>query len=183
MRPNPLQDARWPSLRELGAEWRQVVEEAREFSATPATKAGTSPGPGAWSAAECYAHLNLTLAAALPELERALASAGPAHREPKLDFWGRLLCWGLDPRRKLKSKATPRFTPIETAPWPKPAHEFLEMHDKLGELLARSIARDLSVTVQSPVAKWVRYSAYSMFRVILVHDRRHQAQARRAIAA
>lgn len=157
-----------------------MVEEAREFSATPAVKAEARPGPGAWTAAECYAHLNMMLAASLPLLGQALNSAGPSHGEPKLDFWGRLLCWMLEPNRKLKSKAKARFTPIASAPWPQPAQEFIEMHESLGEILDPSETRDLSVKVQSPVSAVVRYSTYSAFRIILVHDRRHQAQARRA---
>jgi hypothetical protein len=178
---NPLQHAQWPVLHELGAEWQRVVEEAIDFSATPPGAAEVNPRPGAWSAAECYVHLNLTLRAFMPSLEVALASAAPARRAPKLDLWGRLLCWMLDPRRKLKSKTSKPFAPVEAAPWPRPAQEFVDMHQKLGLLLSKSADLDLeSSKVPSPFAGMVRYNLYSAFRVILVHDRRHQAQARRA---
>ena len=179
MTSNPLEHARWSALREAGAEWQTVVREAREFRGTAAAKAEARPGEGAWSAAECYAHLNLSLAALLPRMEEALAAAGPARGEPKLDLWGRLLCWSLDPERKFRSKTRAAFSPVTTAPWPSPVDEFLDLHDKLGQLMAASAARDLSVKLRSPFAP-IRYTVYSTFRVILVHDRRHQAQARRA---
>lgn len=185
MTANPLEGAAWVELRALGAEWAAVVDEAQAAAAELSAAAAEAAAPaGGWSAAQCYEHLNLTLDVYLRQMEPALAAAArPARRGPRLDLWGRVLCWALEPGRGMKSKTTAPFQPGAQGGWPEAVSRFLELHERLGRLLAQSVDLDLeSVKLASPFAARIRYHAYSAFRLILVHDRRHQAQARRAAA-
>lgn len=186
MAANPVAHAQWPELRALGEEWAAVAKEARDAAFRIRTAdAERTPEGGGWSAAQCYVHLSLSTAALLARLEPALAQATePARRPPRLDFWGRLLCWALDPGRKFKTKTSAPFQPSPAHPWPAPVHAFLELHDRAGRLMAQSVNLDLNrIRIGSPFASALHYNAYSAFRILLVHDRRHQAQARRAAGA
>jgi hypothetical protein len=143
-----------------------------------------SPRPKSWSVAECLVHLNLSSKPYFPLWREAFADArdrqlfsdGPF----KLDFWGRLLSWTLEPPPKFRFPAPPNFQPVEVGAPDQVLASFLNMQDEL--LAAIAAAKGLAIDrikITSPFAKRLRYSVWSSFVVTAAHERRHLWQAER----
>src|SRR5262245_55574364 len=177
-----------PISTELAAcarDFRQAVDEARNLlTYTDEDALRKRPAPASWSALECVVHLNLATEAMLPGIRQAIEQA-PARsddqRNYKLDFAGRLLAWSLEPPAFLKLKAPKLAQPMESAN-PEPAlEEFERLHEELVGLLHASAGKAIDQQkMKSPFAN-MHYNAYSAFRIIAAHDRRHLWQARKAV--
>lgn len=142
------------------------------------------PSPSNWSALECVAHLNRATEAMLPGIRQAVEAAPPcsgATRTLKMDLAGRLLAWSLEPPALIKLKAPKLAEPLEAA-GPEPVlQEFDQQHNELIQLLQASAGKSIDQQkMKSPFAN-MHYSAYSAFRIIAAHDRRHLWQARKAL--
>jgi len=61
---------------------------------------------------------------------------------------------------------------------------FLEQQDRLPRLVEASRGLSLeAITITSPVASFVTYSLMDAYRIIVVHEQNHFAQARRVLEA
>src|SRR5262249_12032563 len=143
------------------------------------------PSLSSWSALECVVHLNRATQAMLPGIRQAVDAAPPctdATRNFKMDLPGRLLAWSLEPPALIKLKAPKLAEPLEAA-GPEPVlEEFDHQHSELIQLLQASAGKAIDQQkLKSPFAN-LHYSAYSAFRIIAAHDRRHLWQARKALA-
>jgi len=143
------------------------------------------PSAANWSPLECVVHLNLSNQAMLPGIRHAVAEASESPAEGKkyrMDFTGRFLAWSLEPPALIKIKTSKLTEPLE-AEGPEPVlAEFERMHEQLIELLHSSVGKAIDgQKLKSPFAN-LHYNAYSAFRIIAAHDRRHLWQARRALA-
>lgn len=145
------------------------------------------PRPEAWSAAECVKHLSLTAAAVVPLVEAALADleqrgarrAGPS----RMDWTGRLIAWSLEPRW-LRTKTTARFQPVEPGPVAGVLPEFQGQQERVLRALRAAIGLDLGrARIVSPFDARASYNAWSAFRILEVHERRHLRQAEQAARA
>jgi hypothetical protein len=170
-------------LEGLRAELETTLAKARDlFRTAGADRLRAAPRPGAWSPAQCLVHLNLSTAAYLPSLERALAEAPPRPpgRGMRQGLAARLLRFHLEPPARLRSRTVPRFQPPAADPDAALA-EFERLQAALFDVLDRGHGKDLgAVSVPSPFAKGVGYSAYGSLRVLAAHQRRHLWQAGRA---
>lgn len=142
--------------------------------------------PASWSPLECVVHLNLSMQAMLPGIREAVDAAPQSSQAKpvyKMDFSGRLLAWSLEPPVLIKLKAPQTAQPLEPA-GPEPAlQQFERLHDELVELLRAAAGKAIDqAKMKSPFAN-VHYNAYSAFRIIAAHDRRHLWQARNALGA
>jgi hypothetical protein len=111
-------------------------------------------------------------------------SRGLYGTEPfRLDFWGKIFVWVLEPPPKFRFATTKNFQPIR-ALWEDPLSAFLVSQDAVHRLLAE--AKDLPLNrmkITSPFDRRVRYSLWSSFCANAAHHRRHLWQAERVAAA
>lgn len=145
------------------------------------------PRREAWSAVECVAHLSLTAAALLPLLEAALRDLRQKGRSrasaSRMDWTGRLINWSLEPRW-LRTKTVARFEPVSAGPLAEVLPAFLGYQDGIVRLLHSAEGLDLAAArIASPFDERVRYNAYSAFRILETHERRHVRQAEAAVSA
>jgi hypothetical protein len=147
------------------------------------------PGPDAWSAVECFEHLNTAGWLLLERMERAMMNAhenGP-HGTPPFDygFISRLFVRSMKPDSFLSLSAPSVYEP---AP-PATLHphevvvEFLALQDDLAGCIAQAHGLDLRrIRLASPAVPLLRISLGAWFEATQAHERRHLAQARRALA-
>ena len=170
----------------LVEECRQVQRKIERFAARCDADAwGRRPPAGGWSAGDCIAHLNLTSERFLPVIDDAVGqarAAGLVGDDPgRLDLWGRLLLWWLEPPYRTGSKTAPAFVPVP-APKDQVMARFVSLQDTLCDSIASAGGLLISkVRIKSPFDARLRYSLYSTFRILPCHQRRHLWQAERAV--
>jgi DinB superfamily len=132
-----------------------------------------------WSIAECIQHLTATTRLYLPILESALENAPAGDGPYKMDWKGRLLKWVLEPPYRSKVKTLPSLEPkIDDVRRVLP--DFLISQQQLCEAMEKWNARALDkVLITSPFNKRLRYNIYSLFNVVVAHQRHHLWQAQR----
>ena len=170
-----------PTLAELKAEFQRISQQAARLLDVPTASLAQRPSSGGWSAAECLAHLNLSADPYFPLWKRILTEAPPAASPNyKLDLWGRVLAWMLEPPPKFRFPAPGGFHPV-TANAGSVVQEFLQRQQAILATLdaAQGLAID-KVKLASPFNQRVRYSMWSSLCVTAAHERRHLWQAERA---
>lgn len=146
------------------------------------------PNSASWSAAECLSHLSISTEMFLPVLRNALEDARRrnvlARKRPRMDLLGRILRWFLEPPIRQRVKTAAPFVPRAVRAKAEAFGEFASLQEKLADLIRAAEGLDLMrIRVASPFDRRVRYNAYSAFRIIAAHQRRHLWQAEQAIAA
>jgi hypothetical protein len=142
------------------------------------------PAPGAWSIAECLAHLSVTGQFYLPRIDRSIREAREAGRTGRGPFrYGplqRFFVRGIEPPAKLKFKAPKIFTPMPEHLLSVITPAFMNLQDQLIERLHDARGLHLSrIKLASPVSRLLRISLGQVFPFIAAHERRHLWQARR----
>jgi hypothetical protein len=172
-----------PDLERLSSEFEKSMATVRDLlNGTSEENLRKRPAPHSWSPLECVAHLNLSNEAMLPGIQGAVHAAQPASGRGtyRMDLAGRLLAWSLEPPARIKMKASASAKPIESVGRQEVLDGFVRQHEELLRLLRASLGRAIDrEKVKSPFAN-LRYNAYSAFRIVAAHDRRHLWQARRA---
>lgn len=174
-----------PELRGYREQFEAVKRDASDLTAGLSdAQFNWRPHPGAWSVAECLAHLNVTGQYFLPRIDRYLKEArakGLVAEGPfRYGLLGKLLIRNSEPPAKLKFKA-----PKVLAPMPEhlisvilPA--FMTLQDQFVERLHAARGVDLRrVKVSSPISRFLRINLGQAFPFLAAHERRHLWQARR----
>lgn len=142
------------------------------------------PAPDKWSVGECIDHLNRSSEAYFPVFDKALEGAPNASPgRLRRDVAGWLLCTMLEPPVRMKVKTSASFVPpLDGAARAEVVGRFESLQDQVKQFIMRSDAIDLAkIKIRSPFAEKLKYSVYSAFRVLPVHQRRHLWQAERAL--
>lgn len=146
------------------------------------------PGPGRWSVAQCLEHLMITQSTYFPVLDRlAEGTFSPTTWErysPFSGLLGRMLIRSLDPANTRRTKTVATSRPSESAIGADIVERFALHQD---ELVARLRAlpgtgEPRSVVITSPLSRFVTYSLADCLTILVVHGRRHLAQAQRVTA-
>ena len=174
-----------PQLEVCAHDFRHAAENARNLlTYSDETALRKRHSPASWSALECVVHLNLATRAMLPGIRQAVEAAPQSASDKqnyKMDLAGRLLTWSLEPPALLKLKAPKLAQPLEAGDLESVLHEFERLHAELIQLLHASAGKGIDrQKMKSPFAD-MHYNAYSAFRIIAAHDRRHLLQARKAL--
>ncbi len=176
------------TLEELEGQFAEICRRCQTLVAQAGAElCARRPGPESWSAAECLQHLSLSADAYFPVWQQVIGTAGPRKTEMNapyaVDFWGRFLCWILEPPARIRSKTPLPFQPIECGKIDDVLDGFLERQERIVAALRRCRGRAIDqVKMASPVDSRVRYSIWSSFVVNAAHQRRHLWQAEQAIA-
>ena len=144
------------------------------------------PRPDAWSVAQCLDHLNATARSYLPTLDEGIADAirrglyGPG---PYAYNWiGRLLVSLFHPQARFRARAPRAFQPTASRPRQEIMAAFRAYQVQYVDRLRQASGLDLArARVASPVVPWIRMPLGSAFALMIAHERRHLAQARRVI--
>ena len=146
------------------------------------------PSPDSWSVAQCLDHLNVSARLYLPMLDEGIADAirrGLYAPGPYRYNWvGRFLVHVFGPTTRRRVKTTASFQP----PPGRTRHEIMaafrayqvQYIDRLRQANGLDLAR---ARTSSPLARWLRMPLGSAFALMIAHERRHLAQARRVIQA
>jgi hypothetical protein len=178
-----------PNLGALIADAQAIGEDARrQFGGLPAAAIERQPAPGAWSAGQCLQHLIRSNTAYVPAFESiARGDYRPplAARLPLLPrLWGRLIFRAVRPETTRRTRTPARFDPRPDAVDAEILTTFLDAQARLIDLMRH--LRDAGaarVCVVSPFSGFVAYSVLDACRIIVAHERRHLAQAARAVRA
>ena len=176
-----------PEIDEFRMQFERLSAEA-DVLAAPLTDSQFAwrPAPNVWSLGECLDHLNATARMYLPVMDEGIAEAirrGLYGSGPYVyNSIGRLLVYVLGPPARVRVKAPGEFLP---APGRR-RHEVLaafrayqvQYIDRLRQANGLDLAR---ARVSSPVARWLRIPLGSSFALMIAHERRHLAQARRVM--
>ena len=167
---------------------RLADERARAFGSLSPRQVNWKPREAEWGIGQCVDHLILSNRGFVPVIESILQG----RRRPRLwervpwlpRLFGRLLIATLRPDSGRAVTARPAFRPSRSEIDPGIVARFLEQHDRLLRLMEASGRLDLDrIVVTSPVSRLVTYSLMDAYRVIVVHEQNHLAQARRVMTS
>jgi len=176
-------------LSTLLAGGRQVADEThRAFRQLSAEQINWKPSEDEWSIGQCFDHLiisNRPFLTIIEEIRAGERRRRIRERIPLLPpFFGRLLIRSLRADSGRKLKARPAFSPASSRISTGIIASFIEQQRELLQLMEATRRLDLdSVTITSPVARFVTYSLMDAYRIIVVHEQNHFVQARRVMDA
>ncbi len=174
-------------LQQLGTEFRELAERAKTLATRAGERLCERPSPQSWSAGECLEHLRLSTEAYFPVWARSFTEARAlgnwsSGAEYHLDLFGKLLKWTLEPPPKFRFRAPSNFHPIDVGRPDQVLPAFLASQDGLLEFIRQADGLPIDkLKVPSPFNSKLRYSVWSSFCVTAAHQRRHLAQAERAV--
>ena len=178
-----------PELTRIIAELQHAMTRLEAVAErTPDDKWGKRNDPARWSPGECVAHLNLTSAAYIPLIRKAIeearqrprSTAGSYHR----DFLGWLFATMTGPLPSIggarigRVKTAAAFVPTGDHPKQLLLAQFRHDQDELIGMVgeANGLAID-KVLIRSPFGGKIRYNCYSAFTILPRHQERHLQQA------
>ena len=150
----------------------------------------TRPGPGAWSALDCIAHLNLTLDVTCNEIDRRIEKALQRGQKPnenyKPGFLGQRFARLLAPKEgdvKRRIKTGKRFTPEQCAESGAAILQgFRERMERVkGQVDASKKVSLNRCRVNSNITPLIKFKLGDTFHIVLAHNERHIFQARKAL--
>ena len=176
------------SWSELEEQFRSIENHATTLFRGADAAMLRRPKPQSWNATECLAHLNLSVDPYFPiwakvfeEAPRVAASETETHR---LDFWGRVLVWSLEPPPRFRFPTGPNFQPVSADSPEQVLAEFTLRQRKLFDVVKQARGYVVGgIKIASPFQSRVRYSLWSSFCITASHERRHLWQAQRALSA
>jgi hypothetical protein len=144
--------------------------------------------PARWSVGECVAHLNMTSAAYIPRMHKAIAEArglsAPRVKKYHRDPIGWMFSFMVGPlpsvgRMRIgRVKTMPPFVPTGRQPVGTTLAEFKRYQDELIGMLREADGLPLDkVKITSPFGERIQYSCYSAFVIQPRHQERHLDQA------
>lgn len=159
--------------------------------AIPAERWSSRTDSDRWSAGECVAHLNLTSAAYIPRLHKAIAEARQLGSVESAEYHRDLAGWffskmvgplpSVGKMRIGRVRTPPAFVPSGDLPKQVVIAEFKRYQDELVAMVreGEGLALD-KVSIKSPFGEKISYNAYSAFVILPPHQERHLDQAEAA---
>lgn len=181
---------RMPAARswsELESQFREISESAsRMLNGREPAALLRKPKPESWSAAQCVVHLNLSVDPYFElwarKFERAPRVEPNQSANHRMDLWGKVLVWSLEPPPRFRFPTSADFQPVIEGQAEQVLPDFLERQQRIFQMLQKSCEFDVdTIKIVSPFNGKIRYSIWSSFCVTAAHERRHLWQAERAL--
>lgn len=176
----------------MNEELPQLINGLRAVSADARTSFGTftraqlnwKPSPDEWSVAQCLDHLITSNSGYLPLIKRIISGAHKTSLKERLPLlprlFGPIVLKAVQPQSTRKFKAGKNFEPASSTIDPDIVARFESQQNELAEQMKLSEKLDLrKIIITSPVASFVTYSLLDAYRIVVAHDERHVAQAKR----
>jgi len=173
------------TLSELLVETEAVTAEAQQaFGHLNAQQLNWKPAADAWSIAQCLAHVMANNDKMFPPMDEALANPKRTRLYERLPvlpgLFGKLMIKVVSPGFKQKLKSPLAGRPSTIAIDAQIVNHFLthqrEIAERIREMERLNAAR---IVMTSPFVRWITYSLLDACRLIVAHEHRHLAQARR----
>ena len=173
-------------LRTVTEESKQVNEEAKQLvGSLNETQLNWKPAPERWSIAQCLDHLRVSSEGYNNYLPNAIGrgrekwpTSGAVSYHPTL--MGGWLIKQLLPENTRKIPAPKIFRPAASSSIHDSLNNFLKQQEVFLNFVNNANGFDYNkARLRSPVTPLVRYSVADTFVLIVVHNRRHLAQALR----
>jgi hypothetical protein len=173
---------------DLVRQFDSIVSDARSLAGSLSDEAfNRQPEPGRWSVGQCLEHLNITERKMLENMRPAAREALASRRRagaPTRHGW--MMGWfirSMEPPPKRRFKTGAGFVPAVALSRDAVLNDFLSLHEDVVAMLRELDGHQMSVKVQSPFARLLRYKLGSAFALMAAHDRRHLWQAHEAARA
>ncbi len=174
-----------PERADLERQLDAITTEAdRVLAGLSEAQVNWRPAPDRWSVGECLSHLNVSIRAVLPALDRAIETARAqglvGAGGGRTGWFANWMVRSQEPPVKRRVRTFPMFQPVAARhDAAQLLAEFRAFRGDLRERLARAEGIDWGrAKVVSPASRFFRlpFGAYVAF--LLAHDRRHLWQAR-----
>ncbi len=178
-----------PQLQHWHDGFLRLRDECAVFAQqTPREVFNAPPAAGRWSAAQCFAHLNvvsgLLIESLEPRIEQARQQGVTAAPPYSRGLLGRAFAFALQPGR-LPVRTVALYEPPTADTFQSRAQVmeiFTELQGRYADVVRRAEGVDLSrVKVPSPALSWLRLNAAAWMDATLAHEQRHYRQAREAV--
>ncbi|HEY8223720.1 MAG TPA: DinB family protein [Pyrinomonadaceae bacterium] len=172
-------------LTQLVDQLNSVSQDADDsFRGLTAEQLNWKPSTNEWSVAQCFEHLIMSNAGYLPLIEkiaRGEHKSSMKERMPVLPrFFGTMVLKAVQPQSQRKFKAGRGFQPSTSSIGSDIIKRFNAQQAELAERMRSTDGMDLrKIIVTSPVSSFVTYSLLDAFRIVVAHEQRHLAQAKR----
>ncbi|HEY2846908.1 MAG TPA: DinB family protein [Pyrinomonadaceae bacterium] len=171
-------------LENLRKELDAVITDVRSaFSDLTREQINWKPSVEVWSVGQCFEHLNVGGAAMLKAIEGKVDYASNTtffERLPILPgLFGKLVSNAVSPDAVRKLKSLKIFAPAGSSVDADVIAKFLDLQPSIASAMAR--CENVDTIMTSPVARFVTYSLLDGFRIVVWHERRHLAQAKRVM--
>jgi hypothetical protein len=177
-----------PEVEEFRRQFEQLAIDA-DTLVTPLSDAQFlwQPGPERWSVEQCIDHLNAIARVYLPVLDEGIADAirrglfGPG---PYAYNWvGRLHVLLAQPNSWIRARTARPFYPAPSRPRQEVMAAFRAYQVQYIDRLRQANGLDLArARTASPIVRWLPIPLGSAFALLITHEQRHLAQARRVLA-
>jgi uncharacterized damage-inducible protein DinB len=178
----------------MNEELSKLIDEAHAISAEAQTVFGHlsqeqlnwKPAPEEWSVAQCFDHLIVTNSGYFPLVKKiADGQYEPSFRErlPLLPrAFGSIVLNAVQPEAQRKFKAVPKFQPSSSAIQGDILARFTTHQEDLVKHMRMTEELDLrKIIITSPVMSLMTYSLWDAYKIMVAHERRHMAQAKRVM--
>jgi hypothetical protein len=156
-------------------EWQNLAPE----------KLLAAPQPGAWSAAQCMAHLNAYGNYYLPAIEKAIekaqAEGNKAAKEFRSGWLGAYFTKLMLPDSKTKMKSPANTIPPAILDPAETLAQFIDQQERMLKLIEKARGVSLKVRIPISILPWLRLKLGDTFGFYTAHHRRHVLQAERAM--
>lgn len=176
----------------MNTELPKLIDEARAVAAETESRFGQMtteqlnwrPSASEWSIAQCLEHLIASNTGYFPVVEKVVRGEHrPSFRErlPLLPrFFGSMVLKAVQPESRRKFKAGQRFEPSRSEIGGDIVARFKAQQQELIDHFNSSKDIDLRKTIiTSPIASFATYSLLDAYKIVVAHERRHLAQAKR----
>ena len=175
-------------LSQLIDELNAVSTDARStFGQLTTQQLNWKPSPDEWSVAQCLDHLIASNRGFIPiiqKIKRGEYKHSLKERVPALPrVFGSLVLNAVKPETQRKLKASKPFQPSSSEIGGDIVSQFEAQQRQIAEHMRSTEALNLrKIIITSPIASFVVYSLFDGYRIIVAHDQRHVAQAKRVMA-
>lgn len=157
------------------------------FGQLTAAQLNWKPSAEQWSIAQCLQHLiatNLEMGSIFDAIISGTKQKSVLERLPVLPgVWGKMMVKFLAPENKQKYKALPKVTPADSGLDPQIVGQFVShQQEVIGKMKVVQNLQPEKIIMTSPFASFITYSLLDACRIIVIHERRHFAQAERVMA-
>jgi len=176
------------ALPQLIEELHAVAADARStFGRLTNEQLNWKPSPDEWSVAQCLDHLVVSNEEFFPlidKIKRGAHKPSLKERVPILPrVFGSLVLNAVKPEGQRKLKAAKPFQPSTSKIGADIVSRFENQQEEIAKQMKATENFDLrKIIVTSPIASFVTYSVFDAYRIIVAHDQRHVAQAKRVMA-
>jgi hypothetical protein len=171
-------------LNELTMMTTRHLAEVRRWRQLPMEQLNARPAADAWSALECFEHLNLYGDYYLPAMQQQMKKQ---HLPPRHIFRSGLLgnyfANSMLPKAKLnKMKTFQNMNPAGSQLDAGALERFIQQQELLLQILEQARNTDIGrIKIPITLSKWIRLKLGDTLRFVIYHHERHMQQAQRAL--